>query len=249
MSSIFFVGNQLSSAGLKGLLADGDFSWIGEARTLSEAHRLLCETPADAGCAQILLLDVQNRLCDEDEEDSLRAVHRDRPTMKIAVISDASSLGFLSQKFPQEIDGYLLTEMSAVALNYSLHLIISGSRIFPSASYTAVPSPLFAVGAPISAQPTSPLSVRELHVLQLLIEGSSNKAIARNLAISDGTVKVHMKSLLRKVNVQNRTQAALWGIEHGVQKLPAAAAPAPQIRYFGSDDRRTSHSFGFASVL
>ena len=62
---------------------------------------------------------------------------------------------------------------------------------------------------------TQKLSNRESDILRCLIDGSSNKAIARRLAITESTVKVHMKSLLRKLNAANRTQAAIWGMEAG----------------------------------
>jgi two-component system, NarL family, nitrate/nitrite response regulator NarL len=221
MSRVFFVGSRLSSAGLKSFLAGSDFSPIAETRTLAEAYRALCETLAENE-PQILLIDVQSRLSDEEEE-SLRAIHRDRPMIKIAVISDALSLGLLSQQCPIEIDGYLLIEMLDVALKYSLHLIVSGQRISPPACRPAAPGSLPGSRASVWVQLKSHLSARELLVLQLLISGSANKVIARDLAISDGTVKVHVKTLLRKLSVQNRTQAALWGIEHGVPNLAAPA--------------------------
>lgn len=53
------------------------------------------------------------------------------------------------------------------------------------------------------------LTERESEVLNLIAEGRSNKAIARNLNLSDSTVRVHVRSLLRKLKLQNRTQAAL----------------------------------------
>ena len=55
-------------------------------------------------------------------------------------------------------------------------------------------------------------SLRETAVLQQLREGASNKLIARNLSLTEGTVKVHLKSILRKIRVQNRTQAAVWAM-------------------------------------
>ena len=54
------------------------------------------------------------------------------------------------------------------------------------------------------------LSRREMLILRMLMQGSSNKAIARTLVITESTVKVHMKAILRKLRLQNRTQAALW---------------------------------------
>jgi len=76
------------------------------------------------------------------------------------------------------------------------------------------------VGAP--TQLKYRLSPREHAILEYLMRGASNKVIARELAIAEATVKVHVKSLLRKVRVNNRTQAAMWGIscleQNGVEE-------------------------------
>ena len=70
------------------------------------------------------------------------------------------------------------------------------------------------------------LSSREKSVLRCLIKGNSNKCIARKMDIAEGTVKVHVKAILRKIRVHNRTQAAIWGQPRvtdtsGKQQLPA----------------------------
>jgi two-component system nitrate/nitrite response regulator NarL len=61
------------------------------------------------------------------------------------------------------------------------------------------------------------LSLRENQVLASLVEGKSNKLIARVCHISEATVKVHLKAILRKLEARNRTQAAIWAIKHGYQ--------------------------------
>ncbi|TIV05318.1 MAG: hypothetical protein E5W02_28205, partial [Mesorhizobium sp.] len=62
----------------------------------------------------------------------------------------------------------------------------------------------------------SALSNREKSILSCLIEGESNKTIARKIDIAEATVKVHVKAILRKIRVRNRTQAAVWAMNHGV---------------------------------
>jgi two-component system, NarL family, nitrate/nitrite response regulator NarL len=218
MNGVLFVGSQLSREGLTGLLAGSGFSLIGEAGTLAEVHRWLCEAHAEGQRPQILLMYPEGRL-GGDEEAMLRAIHRDQPAVKVIILGDAGSLGLLSQACPTEIDGYLLKDMSAAALMHSLHLIVSGQRIFPPGLHAAIPGPRATPEASISTHATSGLSPREAQILQLLIADSSNKTIARDLTISHETVKVHMKALLRKLNARNRTQAALWGIEHGVRQV------------------------------
>ena len=62
---------------------------------------------------------------------------------------------------------------------------------------------------------TQRLSPREQSIMQCLIAGDSNKSIARKIDIAEATVKVHVKAILRKIRVQNRTQAAIWGMNNG----------------------------------
>jgi two-component system nitrate/nitrite response regulator NarL len=68
------------------------------------------------------------------------------------------------------------------------------------------------------------LSRRELVILRTLTEGASNKIIARKLVITESTVKVHMKAILRKLRLQNRTQAAIWARTNLGALLENAAA-------------------------
>ncbi len=69
-----------------------------------------------------------------------------------------------------------------------------------------------------------PLSNREYEIVQRLAEGLSNKVIAGQLAISEATVKVHLKTILKKLGLHNRTQAAIWAVQHGM-----CAAPDTQL--------------------
>jgi two-component system nitrate/nitrite response regulator NarL len=73
------------------------------------------------------------------------------------------------------------------------------------------------------------LSRRETLILRMLVQGASNKVIARNLVITESTVKVHMKAILRKLRLQNRTQAAIWArnnVNEDDWNLRAASAGA-----------------------
>lgn len=71
------------------------------------------------------------------------------------------------------------------------------------------------------------LSERETQILRCLIEGCANKLIARRLDIAEATVKVHIKGLLRKINVSNRTQAAIWALNQSVSIGQARHDAAP----------------------
>jgi two-component system nitrate/nitrite response regulator NarL len=75
--------------------------------------------------------------------------------------------------------------------------------------------PLSASGHEYVLPATLKLSDREIQILDGLVRGQANKVIARKCDITEATVKVHMKSILRKIRVGNRTQAAIWALEHG----------------------------------
>src|SRR5262249_28327467 len=80
-------------------------------------------------------------------------------------------------------------------------------------------------GGSLSPGLTTHLSDREQQILLRLARGEANKIIARLCSITEATVKAHVKAILRKIAVQNRTQAALWAIENGLvgaaENLPA----------------------------
>jgi two-component system, NarL family, nitrate/nitrite response regulator NarL len=72
------------------------------------------------------------------------------------------------------------------------------------------------------------ISPQQVAVLQCLLSGASNKEIARKLAISDGTVKVHIRVLLSKLKLKNRTQAAVWAHAYFSQSNPAELTVHPR---------------------
>ena len=99
-----------------------------------------------------------------------------------------------------------------------LYKLSAGERVFPS----QLVAMLLAGGASASVsapklQAGSPsLSERGTQILQCLVAGDSNKASANRLRVTEATVKVHLKSILRKIQVRNRTQAAVWALDRGM---------------------------------
>ena len=83
-------------------------------------------------------------------------------------------------------------------------------KMYPSAS---APCSTLSLRWPLRNHPG--LSEREAQILDGLVKGHANKVIARTCDITEATVKVHMKSILRKIRVDNRTQAAIWAMENG----------------------------------
>jgi DNA-binding NarL/FixJ family response regulator len=151
------------------------------------------------------------------------------PSGRIAVVSDHYRLGDLVSAFRAGANGYFVDVTSCEVFIKSIELVIMGETIFPPTFLPFVLDPegnCFGEAAPRDANNRAALintentlapqlSTREKLILRCLIEGDSNKCIARKIDIAEATVKVHVKAILRKIRVQNRTQAAVWGMNNG----------------------------------
>lgn len=112
--------------------------------------------------------------------------------------------------------GYLLKDMEPLELVTALREIVAGKTIVAPELATVLARVVQGDVEDDGVMPVSPfaeLTPRELEILCLLAEGQSNKVIARNLGISDGTVKLHVKAILRKLDVHSRVEAAVMAVE------------------------------------
>jgi len=112
--------------------------------------------------------------------------------------------------------GYLLKDMEPGELVNALRGIMEGKTVVApelAAVLARVVQGEMEIEERKEASPFADLTPRELEILCLLAEGQSNKVIARNLGISDGTVKLHVKAILRKLNVHSRVEAAVMAVE------------------------------------
>jgi DNA-binding NarL/FixJ family response regulator len=152
------------------------------------------------------------------------------PGGRIAIVADHHRLDELVSAFRAGANGYFVDVMTCDVFIKSIELVMMGEAVFPPAFPSFVLDPegdhldeagrrdendqaiLVTAAEDVIAPQLSP---REKSVLRCLIEGDSNKCIARKIDISEATVKVHIKAILRKIRVQNRTQAAIWGMNNG----------------------------------
>lgn len=131
---------------------------------------------------------------------SILAVHQERGAKIVVLASQAECLRMSTAQIAP-LSEVLTYDLSTDAFVRSLQLICSGERVFPC------DLPLERELAALTN-----LCLREKEVLLDLVEGHSNKAIARHLGVTEATVKVHLKSVLRKINAENRTQATIWAL-------------------------------------
>ena len=110
----------------------------------------------------------------------------------------------------------LLSDISPEVLFDSLRLIFLGEKVFPTILAAWIVNDDEDVFSGAAELGDKKLSRRELEILCLVIEGKSNKTIANSLRIGDATVKIHLRRILKKINATNRTQAAVWAVNHGL---------------------------------
>jgi two-component system nitrate/nitrite response regulator NarL len=163
------------------------------------------------------------------------------PGGRIAIVADHYRLFELISAFRAGANGYFADVMTCDAFIKSMELVMMGETVFPPAFLSFVLDPegnRLSQAAPREEDHqailfdtqntlTPQLSTREKSILRCLIEGDSNKCIARKIDIAEATVKVHVKAILRKIRVQNRTQAAIWGMNNGSLIRPANNSSPP----------------------
>ena len=141
------------------------------------------------------------------------------PDSHVVILHEDLDIECLVEVFEAGADGYILKNLSCESLVNSLLLAACGEKVVPGELVKQLPHFAHATADQVKAEGelSDLLSEREIATLRCLVMGYPNKVIARRLDIGEATVKVHVKAILRKLNVQNRTQAAICGVNHGVQ--------------------------------
>jgi two-component system nitrate/nitrite response regulator NarL len=211
MINVVLVGpNNLLRQGLRRLLDPSQFSVAGEARDLAALASALKE-----GLAADLVVAELNG-CQEADLDSLRGLSTTYQDLRIVVLANELCVPDMARLLRAGADGYLINELSAEAFSLSLLLVMKGEKALPS-TLASVLAKDCAAGSATLLRTQKELTEREKQILKCLLHAYSNKHIARALNISEGTVKVHLKSLMKKIAAGNRTQAALWARNNGIE--------------------------------
>lgn len=135
--------------------------------------------------------------------------------MPIVILTTSSNEQDLLEALKNGASGYLLKDMEPDALVTALRDINAGKTVVAPRLTSVLVRFIQGDTTAIEKQgPFSALTPREGEILKLIADGQGNKLIARNLGISDGTVKLHVKAVLRKLEVHSRVEAAVMYIEH-----------------------------------
>jgi two-component system nitrate/nitrite response regulator NarL len=208
--------------GLEALIGSG--TEVLEADSYETTQTLLAGTPG----IDVVLLDLL--MPGFANFEGLAALVRDFPAVPIVVLSGSGQSRYQVEAVRRGARGYIVKNQPLSVLAQIVQIVRDGgtyvsTSVLDSAPQLAeaaaeAPTPLPAresppAGAEESATRLSRLTDRELQILTCLARGASNKQIARDLGITDTTVKVHLRMIFKKLGVSNRTQAAFFARERG----------------------------------
>ncbi len=206
--------------GLRSMLEDEPgLEVVGEASNGREAIELCRRSRPD-----LVLMDV--RMPDMDGLEATRAIKREYPSIGVLMVTMHENPDYLLEALGAGAAGYILKGASGDRLLSAINRTIEGEspldqelaarllrRLADERAEEAQPSPQPQRRA---GPPGEALTPRETEVLRLVAQGQSNPEIAQTLTISRATAKVHVERIIRKLNVSDRTQAAVYAIEMGL---------------------------------
>jgi DNA-binding NarL/FixJ family response regulator len=203
--------HHLLRRGFRSLLADEpDLEVVGEASNGHEAIELCQRLHPD-----FVLMDV--RMPEMDGLAATREIKREHPDIAVLIMTMHENTDYLLEALDAGAAGYVLKDTPAERLISAVRRTLNGesplnqelaAQLLRRLAVERKHEP-----SPKRPEPLAPLTPRELEVLGLLATGQTNQQIAETLVISKGTVKVHVERIIRKLNVSDRTQAAVRAIE------------------------------------
>ncbi|HEX6557678.1 MAG TPA: response regulator transcription factor [Ktedonobacteraceae bacterium] len=202
--------HELARAGLRAMLTDQrGFELVGEASNGQEALLLCRRLQPD-----LALIDV--RMPGMDGLNTCRAVKQECPATSVILVTMYANPEYLFEALKAGAAGYVLKDVSQRELISAVQTVLHGESILNQELMASLLQRLARETARQEDLPPVQLSPREREVLQLLTKGLTNREIARKLTVSVSTAKIHVEHILAKLEVSDRTQAAVRAIETGL---------------------------------
>jgi DNA-binding NarL/FixJ family response regulator len=169
----------------------------------------------------IILMDIEMPRCNGLE--ATRRIKREMPHVKIVILTVSDDDKNLFEAIKSGAQGYLLKDLEPYQLYDMLESISSGEAPLSGVVAAKILKEFSQPSAQSSDESgiAENLTAREIDILQLVVEGMTNKEIASTLTISENTVKIHLRNILDKLHLQNRIQAAVYAVRQGlVEETP-----------------------------
>ncbi len=210
MRVLLIDDHALFRIGLQELLERRGIEVIAEGDCLKGIEIVAQEKP------DVVLLDM--RMPDMTGTEVLSVLRKHYPAMPISMLTTSREEADVINSLQNGAQGYLLKDMEPDELIDALQRIVKGHTVVANELTSVLAKAVQGESQRSSAQTSSldDLTPREREILCHLADGQSNKVIARNLGISDGTVKLHVKAILRKLEVHSRVEAAVIAVEQNL---------------------------------
>lgn len=197
--------------GLKQLLElDEDLKVISQASDGSEGLEKLQEDKPD-----VLLLDIN--LPNMNGLEMLKEIRERNISVKVLILTIHNEIDYLMKAVEIGCDGYVLKDSDSNLLKRAIYSVYNGENFIQPSLTPALNAGL--AGKSMMDEKVNELTRREVEVLKLIAEGLFNKEIAATLDISERTVKNHVSNIFKKIDVSDRTQAAVFAIKNNLVNL------------------------------
>ena len=179
-----------------------DMTVVAQASNGREAVEMFTQHTPD-----VTLIDL--RMPEMSGVDAIKAIRTRHPGAVFIVLTTYQGDEDIHKAMAAGAQGYMLKGMPHDDLLEAIRRVKGGSQYLPPSVRSSLANRL----------PSSELSPRELQILELIVKGLSNKQIADRLGITEGTVKWHVNAILGRMNVSDRTQAAVAALNRGIVQL------------------------------
>lgn len=208
MTRVFLVDDhEIVRRGVANLIdAQPDLEVVGEAGTVRDTLGRVTATMPD-----VVVLDV--RLPDGSGVDACRAVRSAHPEIACLMLTAYDDESAMQAALLAGAAGYVVKDIRGQTLVEDIRRVASGQRLLPAIPVTQAVERI--ARRPEDEMPD--LTLRERQVLELIAVGLTNRQIGERLELAEKTVKNYVSGLLAKLGLERRTQAALYGADHGVR--------------------------------
>lgn len=197
--------------GIRQLLEfDGKIKVVGEADNGLECLELLNNNVPD-----VLLLDIN--MPEMNGLDVLKYIRKNKINVKVIILTVHNEIEYLVNAVDMNVDGYILKDSESEILKNAIFAVCDGENYIQEELIPMLNSRM--INLDIDKERLKSLTKREIEVLKAIAAGLLNKEIATNLGISERTVKNHISNIFKKIDVADRTQAAVFAIRNNIVKL------------------------------
>ncbi len=197
--------------GIRQLLEfDGKIKVVGEADNGLECLELLNNNLPD-----VLLLDIN--MPEMNGLDVLKYIRKNKIKVKVIILTVHNEIEYLVNAVDMNVNGYILKDSESEILKNAIFTVCDGENYIQEELIPMLNSRM--INRDIDKERLKSLTKREIEVLKAIAAGLLNKEIATNLGISERTVKNHISNIFKKIDVADRTQAAVFAIRNNIVKL------------------------------